>query len=135
MTKGTSIPGGSFDILYYLKNTVIGFVLTIVLLFSVSVIGVFASFPEAVMKLLVSVVTYTAIGICGFFAARHIRRGGLVSGAISGLIYTIVLYLIGSIINGDFSLNSSSALFALFSVLSGALGGIVGINLGYKKRR
>ena len=135
MAKGTATPAGSFDMLYYLKNTAIGFVLTIVLLFLVSVVGVFASLPEAVMKLLVSAVTYTTIGICGFFAARHIRRGGLVSGAISGLIYTIVLYLIGSIVNGDFSLNSSSAIFALISVLSGALGGIVGINLGYKKRR
>ena len=135
MTKGTFVQSGSLDIIYLLKNTAVGFVLTIVLLFLVSVLGVFASLPEAVTKLLVSAVAYTSIGICGCRAARHVHSGGLISGAISGLIYIIVLYLIGSIVNGSFSLSSTSLITALISILSGAVGGIIGVNIRYKKRR
>lgn len=135
MIKGTPVRSGSFDILYIFKNTAVGFVLTIVLLFLISVLGVFASLPEAAAKLAVSAVTYISIGICGFRAARHMHSGGLISGAISGLIYIIALYLVGSIVNGDFSVDSSSFITALISVMSGAVGGIIGVNIRYKKRR
>ena len=130
-----NIDGGFFDVGFTIKNTAVGFVLTISLLFISSVISVFAVLPEAIVSLLVAAVTYISIGVCGFRAARHLGRSGLLSGALSGLIYVIVLYLIGGIAFGDFGISYSSAITMLICVLCGAIGGVIGINTRSRRRR
>ncbi len=135
MTNNISGSGKLFDLAFSAKNTAICFALTIVLLFAASWVGVITAMHEAVLSLAVSAITYLAIGVCGFRAARHTGNRGLLSGAIAGLIYVLLLYLVGSIAFGDFSFGSSSALTACISVLCGAIGGLVGINMRHKKRR
>lgn len=130
-----NLNGGLFDIAFIIKNTAVGFVLTMALLFIASVLSVVAVLPEAIVSLLVAAVTYISIGVCGFRAARHSGRSGLFSGAISGLIYVIVLYLIGGIALGEFGISYSSALTMLICILCGATGGIIGINTRSKRRR
>lgn len=124
-----------FDIIFTLKNTAIGFVITIVLLFIASVLSVFATLPDAIVSLIVSAVTYLSIGMCGFRAARHSGRSGLLSGAISGIIYMIVLYLISALVFGDFAISYSTGIALLICMLCGAIGGIIGINIRSKRRR
>lgn len=135
MMSNISNSGKLFDPAFSAKNTVICFALTIALLFVASWIGVITSMHEAVLDLVVGAITYISVGICGFRAARHTGNRGLLSGAIAGLIYALLLYLVGSIAFGDFSFSSSSALAACISVLCGAFGGLVGINIRHKKRR
>ncbi len=127
--------GKVFDIAYSAKNTAICFALTIVLLFLASWIGVLTTMHEAVFNLIVSAITYISIGICGFRAARHTGNRGLLSGAIAGTIYVLLLILVGFIAFGEFGFDFSSALTACMCVLCGAIGGIVGINMRRKKRR
>ena len=45
-----------------------------------------------------------------------------------GLIYITLIYLLSSIITGNFLLNTKSMIMIITSVLTGALGGIIGVN-------
>lgn len=135
MTKTNTVHSGQSDFIYILSSAAVGFVLTIVLLFVASALAATACLPEAIVSLIVTAVTYLSVGVSGFRSARGIGRSGLISGAVTGLIYVTVLYLIGSIVSGNFMVSSSSAVNALICVLSGAVGGLIGINLRHKKRR
>ena len=45
-----------------------------------------------------------------------------------GLIYIAIIYLLSSIVTGNFLLNITSIIMIITSVLTGALGGIIGVN-------
>lgn len=135
MTKDISGGGGLFDVLFTARNTFIGFVLTIALLFIASWIAAAAALPEAITSLLVAAITYLCIGVCGFRAARHSGSNGLLSGAIAGFIYVVLLYFVGSLVYGELGFTYASALTAIICVMCGAIGGIVGINARPKRRR
>lgn len=117
------------------KNILLCFALTIAVLFVISVISVFANLQAAAVSLMVSVVTYLCVGVCGFRAARKTGSNGLLAGALSGFLYAVVLYLIGAVAFSNFSVNTSTLLTVLICVLCGGVGGVVGVNMKMKKRR
>lgn len=61
-------------------------------------------------------------------SSLHIKKNGIVNGALVGIIYITFIYLLSSIITGDFTLNSYSLIMIIASILAGAIGGIIGIN-------
>ncbi len=132
MTRETA---GGFDIAFAAVNVALCYALTIALIFLASAVAVFCTLPEAAVSLIVSLITYVCIGICGFRAARHSGANGLLSGTVAGLIYVAVLYLVSSIAFGGLNLTLSAGLTALVCILCGAIGGIIGINTRHKKRR
>ena len=52
----------------------------------------------------------------------------MINGAISGILYMLIIYAISSIENG-FLLNTTSLIMVTISIVMGAIGGIVGVNL------
>lgn len=136
MTRDTTrLNGGMFDIAFMLKNIAVGFALSIALLFIASVITALACMPEVIINLIVAVVTYLSVGICGFRAARKAGRNGLLSGAVSGIVYSAVLYIIACIVFGKIGFSASSAATFGLCLMSGAIGGLVGINTRPKRRK
>ena len=117
------------------KNLLICLALTVLVLFLMSIIAVFANLQAAAVSLMVSIITYLCVGVCGFRGARKSGSNGLLMGAISGLSYGVVLYLIGAIAFGELSFNTSILLTLLICVLCGAVGGVMGVNMKSKKRR
>ncbi len=132
MTRDTS---GGFDVAFAAVNVLLCYALTVALIFAASAAAVVFALPEAAVSLIVSMITYICIGICGFRAARHNGANGLVTGALSGFIYVLLLYLAGSLAFGELSFTLSTGLNALVCVLCGAVGGVAGINLRRRKRR
>lgn len=135
MAKDIINNNGIFDIGFTAKNTAFGFALTIAALFIASWIAVITTLSDAMVSLIVGFITNLCIAFCGFRAARHSGVHGLLSGAISGLVYVILLYFAGSIAFGELGFSYSAALSVIICVLSGAIGGIIGINTRHKRRR
>ncbi len=52
------------------------------------------------------------------------------NGGIVGLIYMFILYFVSSCFIGDFSLNINSVILIIAAILTGMLGGIIGVNMG-----
>jgi len=58
----------------------------------------------------------------------NVRKNGIINGSIVGFIYILTIYILSSLIEGSFSLNTYSIIMIIGSVLAGALGGIIGVN-------
>lgn len=70
----------------------------------------------------------------GFLAAKKTGARGLISGALTGLVFFAALFLIGAVMrvvgNGGLAF-----LKLLLSVVCGSLGGVFGVNSGKRARR
>lgn len=134
MTK--DLPGGNsfFDVVYTLKNVCVSFLVTAILLFLSAVVVTYFSVPESVIDGIVLVITAFCVLWGGFRASRHLGRQGLLSGAVSGLIYVVLLYFIGSLIFGELTFAPATGLSMAIGVGCGAIGGIAGVNTKKKRR-
>lgn len=127
--------GKFFDIMYALKNLVITFLVSIILLFLTAVAATYVSMPDSMVRIAVIVVTGICLLFTGFRSARHGGRGGLVSGIIAGLLYVVILYCIGCAVSKDFGFTSASLSTLILGITCGGLGGIIGVNTKHKKKR
>lgn len=133
MAKDTGSVKGRFDLVFTVKNIVLSYVLTVVLLLAAAWISTLMTLPRDVTSLAVSVITYLCIGICGFREAKHLGTNGLLAGAVCGLVYVAILFIIGCLANGEISFEAAAALTAGICILCGAIGGIIGVNSGRRR--
>ncbi len=133
MTKELPGENSIFDVVYAIKNVFVSFLVTAVLLFLSAIAVTYLSAPEPVIDAVVLVVTAFCVLWGGFRASRHLGRQGLLSGAISGMVYVVLLYLIGSLVFGKLTFASHTMLSMMIGIGCGAIGGIIGVNT--KKRR
>ena len=125
----------AFDLVYILKSVAISYAISVILLLPAALIATYQCLSDRGISILVNLVTALGVTSCGFMSGRHSSRGGIFSGALSGIIYAAILYLIGNLAaqNLHFGMNAVTA--AVIGIVCGAAGGIVGINTRSKKRR
>ena len=78
------------------------------------------------------VVTGVSILIGSMISTRKIRKNGLLNGGMVGLIYIIILYLISSLFLAGFSLTFNSFIMLVVGIITGMIGGIIGVNTNRK---
>ncbi len=125
--------GKGFDIIHLFKCLVFSYVLSIVLLFILSVIATVWDMNNTGISISVWAITGISVLLCGMMSARGVGRGGLINGVIAGVSYTALLYAIGGIITGSLGFNSATVTALLVGVICGGIGGVLGVNT--KKRR
>ena len=115
------------------KNILLCFVFTAVFLFAFAVIITYTNFPDKFIPPLVITFTVISIALAGIMTAKKCFSKGWLSGGLTGLIYMLLLYCIGSLMFRSFNFDGRVITMLLIGVFSGMFGGIVGINT--KKRR
>lgn len=136
MTNGkTSTDRRFFDPLFAAKNTAVGFILTIILLFAASWIAALCAMPYEATKLITEIITYLCVSFCGFRAARHNGSNGMLSGAFAGFVYILLLFTVGCCAFWRIHMGTSELLTWLICILCGAVGGVVGINTASRAHR
>lgn len=118
----------SKNILKILKGTAISIAITLILLLIFSAVLTYTEVPESVTPTVIIAVTGVSILIGSSISTLKIHKNGMVHGALSGLIYIVIIYALSSIENG-FLLNSTSFIMMLIAIAMGAIGGIVGVNI------
>jgi len=116
-----------------LKGSSISIGITIVLLFIYSMLLTYTSLSENTIPIIILIITGVSILIGSNLSTLYIKKNGILNGSGIGLIYIIVIYLISSIISGNFSLGLYSMIMIIVSIIMGAIGGIIGINMGNRK--
>lgn len=127
--------GRFFDPVFMAKNTAVGFILTIALLFAASWAAALAAMPEEAVRLVTGIITYICVGVCGFRSARHSGANGLASGAIAGFVYVLLLFAVGCCAYAEIHFGVAELLTAIICILCGAVGGIIGVNTKSRRRR
>ncbi len=113
---------------YILKGILISLITSIILLFALSAILVYTSISETIIKPAIITITAISILIGSSISNMKIKKGGILNGAIIGIVYLICIYLISGIISLNFSFNSESIITIIVGMLFGIFGGILGVN-------
>lgn len=119
----------NFNFINTLKATGIAIVFTIILLFVFSIILTYTNTPEKSIPTVIIIITGISILVASQMATRNLKKNGIINGGVVGLIYILSIYLISSIITGNFVFDLESIIMCVTSILVGCLGGIIGINM------
>lgn len=119
----------SKKLLRIFKGSVISIVVTIISLIILAAILTYTNLKEDTIKPVIIIISAISILIGSSITTLRMKKNGLISGALIGAIYIMTIYIFSSIMNANFSLNISSIIMLICSILAGMLGGIIGINL------
>lgn len=114
-----------------LKGEGISFAFTLISLTIFSALLTYTSLSESLIQPVVISVTGISILAGSFFATRKVEKNGIIKGIAVGLIYILLIYLTSSLVNGgNFAFTIGSIIMILIGILCGAIGGIIGVNIG-----
>lgn len=125
--NNTNIQDNNFFQIF--KGFLISVIFTLVLLFIFSIILTYTNISENVISPVIIVISAISILIGSSISTIKIKKNGLLNGLLVGLIYMLFIYILSSIINNNFSLNGTSIVMIASGVITGMIGGIVGVNL------
>ena len=131
------VAGGFFEsgIGGFIKGFIWAFVLTFILLAIGALIVSYTNVSEDLIPAisLTCVVISAAIG--GMKTAKTAGSKGYLKGALCGLVYVLVIYTVASLVSDTFAFTSHTLLLFIIGAVVGALGGIIGINSGGRRKR
>lgn len=120
--------GKNNNIINILKGVLISIILTIIFLLIFSIVLTYTDVKESTMSPVIVVITALSLIIGSSVANMKISKNGILNGAIIGLIYFVIIYIISSVVNREFSLTGASFIMIGAGILCGILGGIIGVN-------
>ena len=118
----------SNSIVRILKGSIISIVATMIFLMIFAVLLTYTNINENTMPTVIIIATALSILIGSEISTSKIKKNGILNGALVGIIYILMLYIISSTITGNFGLNNYSIIMMATSVLIGGIGGIIGVN-------
>lgn len=120
----------------FLKSIIKGVLVAL----SVSIIGIcvfafalrFIDISESTIKPINQIIKFGSIIIGVFIALKNSKEMGLVTGFVVGMVYTILAFLVFSLLNGSLEFETSLINDTIFGGIAGGIAGIVAIN--FKKK-
>lgn len=119
----------SFNFVSVLKGILISYVITIPMFMLFALLLTNINFPERLTTPAVVITTVVSVLFAGSTATRDAKNKGWLNGGLVGLLYMLVLYLVSSLVLNNFIIDKYVLTMTFIGILTGAIGGIVGINL------
>lgn len=107
-----------------IKGTLVAFFVTVITLMFFSMLLVYTDLSEETIKPVIITITGISILIGSSIGTKKLKKNGLINGAIIGILYILIIYIISSILNSNFAIN----LMSLIMIGIGLIGGILGRN-------
>jgi putative membrane protein (TIGR04086 family) len=123
------------NIITIIKGIAFSYIITIPLFLIFAFILTYSDFPEKFISPIVIIVTIASILLAGAFSTRRMKSKGWLNGGVVGFIYIFLLYLFSSRVSKNFSFDNHITSMFIIGVLSGSIGGIIGINLKAKNHK
>lgn len=129
ITKKSEFKKNSIRII---KGSLFAVIASAILLLIFAVLLCYTNLSENTMLPVILVITGISILIGSMISTRKIRKNGILNGGMVGLIYIIILYLISSLFLAGFSLTFNSFIMLVVGIVTGMIGGIIGVNTNRK---
>jgi len=123
--NNTKVNNNFFQII---KGVGISLISTIILLFIFSAILTYTNLSENFISPVIIVLTGVSILIGSSISNIKIKKNGLLNGALVGSIYLVIIYILSSSINMNFSISFETIILILAGMFCGIVGGILGVN-------
>lgn len=88
----------------------------------------YTNVAESTIPTVTIIITVISILIGSSISMSKIKKNGIINGVLVGLIYIGFIYILSSIIEGNFAVNLKSIIMVIGALLAGAIGGIIGVN-------
>ena len=112
-----------------LKGTIISIILSIILLTIYAILLSYTNISENTMVPVIITITWISILIGSSISSMHIKKQGMLNGALVGLIYMLTIYILSSIFLSSFELNMNSIIMIVVGIITGMIGGVIGVNM------
>lgn len=107
----------------------ISVVLTIILLVIFSVVLEKTNFNEMYIDIIVTICSSVSILIGTTITGKKIKKRGSIYGGVVAGFYLLALYILSSIMEGNFEITKATIIALIVSIVTGIIGGIVGVNI------
>lgn len=108
-----------------------GYILTFIVFIIYCILITYTGITEKNIQVVVLCTVVMSVLIAGFKTARAADTKGWLWGICSGVIYVLIMIIIGYCFTQDYAIGSKTGMLLILSIAGGGLGGVVGIN---KKR-
>lgn len=112
-----------------IKGTAISIILSLILLTIYATLISYTSVSENTMVPVIITITGISILIGSSISSMHIKKQGMLNGALVGLIYMLTIYILSSIVLSSFELTLNSIIMILVGIGTGMVGGVIGVNM------
>ncbi len=127
MTKSIS-KSNSPVISNIIKGALISVSVSLVLILIFALLIKFLNIPDIAITPVNQAIKIISIFVGTFIVLKTCQHKGLVTGACIGIIYTILAFLIFSLLGGTFNLNLSLLIDSIFALVIGAICGVFAVN-------
>jgi putative membrane protein (TIGR04086 family) len=119
---------GGKNIKKILIGSGVSIIITIIGLIIFASLLTYTSIAESTIPTVTIIITIISILIGSSICMSTLRKNGIINGVLIGLIYIGFIYILSSIVEGNFALNLKSIVMIIGAIISGAVGGIIGVN-------
>ena len=116
-----------------ISGVLIAYAITCIVFIGYAVLITYSSISEQNIPLVVTATSLISVVVAGFDAAKGAQNKGWLWGLLAGLVYVVILALIGLWVNKGFAMDSRTLTLLVLSLAGGGLGGVLGIN--FKRKR
>jgi putative membrane protein (TIGR04086 family) len=116
-----------------IAGMLVGIAVSLLVLFVFSIVMTMKDVPQGAVSTLAAVSVALGCLAAGITAAKLHMRSGLATGAVTGFLLYLVLMIVGLIAQGASPAATVLIKFAV-SIVSGGIGGIIGVNFSKKQR-
>lgn len=121
-------PSERLGLVSLVKGLLTAYVITIPAFMLFALILANTDFPSKLISPAVVVTTIISVLTAGLISTKGVKTRGWLNGSIVGLVYMVVLYCFSSLIYNNFLIDRYVITMTAIGVLTGAIGGIIGIN-------
>ena len=112
-----------------LKGILAAYIITIPAFMLFALILANTDFPQKLISPAVVVTTIISVLTAGSVSTKGLKSRGWLNGSIVGIIYMLILYIFSSLLFKNFTIDKYVITMTVIGVLTGAIGGILGINV------
>lgn len=102
---------------------------TIIVFIGYSLLITYSGVTEKNIPVVVVITSIASVIIAGFDAARGAEKNGWLWGIVAGVIYAVILLLVGFAVSKGIRFDSRTVTLLAVSIAGGGLGGVLGINV------
>lgn len=106
----------------------LGYALTFIFIIGYALILTYTNINDTYIMFVTLLGTIVSVVYVGYRFAVNAESKGMLWGILGGILYCVVFVSIGVLLSDNYSFDKKIVFIFVFSLLSGAIGGIIGIN-------
>lgn len=110
-------------------SLVVSFIVATIFLFISSAIFAYTNMNDRHLESFVLAAITISVLVGSTLLSRKIKEKGMILGALFGALYCIIIYLFNVIAFSGFFFTNTLAIYLAICVLSGIIGGVIGVNI------